>query len=161
MSGSINQIQQDAEDNIWIGHWRKGLIKIDAVTKKIIVYKDFDNAEANSSRRALCFLFDNDKILVGTVINGLQLFDKKSGTFVASYHLDEKNNHSLSNNNITSIAAYNKDTLIVGTQGGINIFDKNKKVFSAITSKDGLSNNLVQAIILDNEKNLWVALEGA
>src|SRR6185437_1519489 len=144
----------------WIGHWRKGLIKIDAITKEIIIYKDFDHAAANSLRRALCFLFDDEKIWVGTAVNGLQLFDKKSGIFTASYRLDEKKHFSISNNNITSIVAYNNDTLIVGTQGGVNIFDKNKRIFSTITSKDGLPNNLVQSLGLDNDRNLWVALFG-
>ena len=136
------------------------MIKIDAITKEIIIYKDFDHAAANSLRRALCFLFDDEKIWVGTAVNGLQLFDKKSGIFTASYRLDEKKHFSISNNNITSIVAYNNDTLIVGTQGGVNIFDKNKRIFSTITSKDGLPNNLVQSLGLDNDRNLWVALFG-
>lgn len=66
LSGSINQIQQDPQGNIWIGHWRKGLIKIEHDTKKIISYKNFNEADLNSTRRVLCFLFDGDKIWAGT-----------------------------------------------------------------------------------------------
>lgn len=92
--------------------------------------------------------------------NGLQLFDIRSGIFIESFRLNEKNNQSISNNTITGILAFNADTLIIATQGGINIFDKNKKIFNAITTKEGLPNNLVQAVTLDSNKNLWAAFYG-
>ncbi|MEO5888600.1 MAG: histidine kinase [Ferruginibacter sp.] len=158
--GSINQVQQDAANNTWIGHQRKGLVKIDAVTKKISFYSNFKKPDVNPRRRVFCFLFDEDKIWVGTMLNGLQLFDTKTGTFLEAFLLDEKDSNSISNNNITGILSYNKDTLVIATLGGINIFDKRKKIFSTISSKDGLPNNLTQAIILDGRKNLWAAFAG-
>ncbi|MEP6712830.1 MAG: two-component regulator propeller domain-containing protein [Ferruginibacter sp.] len=158
--GNINVIQQDGQANIWIGHWSKGLIKIDAATKKIISYADFNKNDLNSSRRVLCFLLDDEKIWVGTAANGLQLFDKRAGRFIESFRLDEKSNHSISSNTITAITAYNRDSLLIGTQGGLNIFDKNTKQITAVTGKEGLPNNLVQAIALDDNKNIWVALYG-
>ncbi|MEO7044486.1 MAG: two-component regulator propeller domain-containing protein, partial [Ferruginibacter sp.] len=160
LKGNINQILQDEQGNIWMGYWSKGLIKIDAVTKKITSYTDFDKKELNMTKRALCLLLDADKIWVGTTGNGLQLFDKRAGRFIESFRLDEKNPQSISSNTITTITVYNKDTLLIGTQGGLNIFDKNKKIFTAITGKQGLPNNLVQAITLDANKNIWVAMYG-
>ncbi len=160
LKGNINQVLQDADGNIWMGHWSKGLIKIDAVTKKITSYKDFDKKELNTIRKALCLLLDGDKIWVGTAANGLQLFDKGSGRFIESFHFNEKSDQSISSNTVTAITIYNKDTLLIGTQGGLNIFDKNKKTFTAITGKQGLPNNLVQAITLDANKNIWVAMYG-
>ena len=59
-----------------------------------------------------------------------------------------------------SLLEYNRDTLIVATEGGINIFDKKRKTFKPITSKDGLPNNLVISVIADNDKNLWASFEG-
>ncbi|MEO6819454.1 MAG: two-component regulator propeller domain-containing protein, partial [Ginsengibacter sp.] len=160
LKGNINQILQDPEGNTWMGHWTKGLIKMDAVTQKITSYTDFDKKELNITRRAMCLLLDDDKIWVGTTGNGLQLFDKKEDRFIESFRLDEKNPQSISSNSITAITVYNKDTLLIGTQGGLNIFDKNKKTFTAITGKQGLPNNLIQAITLDGNKNIWVAMIG-
>ncbi len=158
--GSINQIKQDAENNIWLAHNRKGLIKIDGSTRKISLFADFCKAEAGSKRRAMCLLFDQEKIWVGTLHNGLQLFDKKSGVFTEGYKMDESNKQSISDNNIIGLLNYNEDTLIIATSGGINFFDKRKKIFSALLSKDGLPNNLVQSIILDDNKDLWAAFAG-
>lgn len=160
LHGAINQIVQDTGGNIWLAHERKGLLKIDARTKKVTRFGNFLHPEGGVRRRVRCLLQEGEKIWVGTILNGLQLFDKRSGTFTASFMLDEQDRHSISNNNIIGILAYNKDTLIVGTLGGINIFDKRKNTFTAILSKDGLPNNLVQAIILDDDKNLWAAFAG-
>ncbi len=44
----------------------------------------------------------------------------------------------------------------MATLAGINIFDKHKKTFTVISSKDGLPDNLVLSLALDKEKNLWV-----
>jgi ligand-binding sensor domain-containing protein/putative methionine-R-sulfoxide reductase with GAF domain len=160
LTGSINQITQDAENNIWLAHNRNGLIKIDGITKKITRFSGFFNPGAGSRRRAMCLLPDNDKIWVGTILNGLQLFDKKSGAFTEAFMMDENSRQSISDNNIVSILHYNEDTLIVATNGGINFFNKRKKTFSVLLSKNGLPNNLAQSIILDNNQNLWAAFAG-
>ena len=160
LHGCINDIQKDADNNIWIAHWNKGLIKIDALTKKPTRYNQFNQPTITSLRRVMCFLQDKEKIWVGTIQNGLQLFDKKTGTFIASFVMDERNSTSITSNNVIGIVAYNEDTLLLATQGGVNIFDKKSRTFTAISSKDGLPNNLVQGIVLDDEKNLWVALAG-
>jgi len=158
--GSINQIKQDADGNIWVAHNRKGLIRIDGSTRKITLFDAFCKAEPGSKRRVMCLLFDQEKIWVGTLHNGLQLFDKKSGVFTEGYLMDENNKQSISDNNIMGLLQYNQDTLIIATSGGINFFDKRKKTFSALLSKDGLPNNLVQSIMLDNNKDLWAAFAG-
>ncbi|AXY74658.1 GAF domain-containing protein [Paraflavitalea soli] len=158
--GSINQIKQDAENNIWLAHNRKGLIKIDGSTRKISLFDGFYKVEPGSKRRVMCLLFDKEKIWVGTLHHGLQLFDKKSEKFTEAYMLDEKNRQSISDNNIIGLLEYNQDTLIIATNGGINFFDKKKKTFSALLSKDGLPNNLVQSIILDDNRDLWAAFAG-
>lgn len=160
LRGSVNQLQLDDEKNTWIAHESKGLIKIEHGSKKITRYTGFKNPDAGERKRVLCFLLDKEKIWVGTVLNGLQLFDKRSGTFTEVFMTDEKNNRSISNNNITGIISYNDDTLIVATQSGINIFNKRTKNFTNISGKDGLPNNLTQAIVLDDKKNLWAAFAG-
>ena len=158
--GSINQLELDDERNTWIAHDTRGLVKIEAGTKKITRYRQFQNADATARRRVYCFLQEAGKIWVGTGASGLQLFDKASGTFTEAYQANDKDPGSISNNTITGIIAYNEDTLVVATQSGINIFNKRTKVFTNISSKDGLPNNLTQAIVLDDKKNLWAAFAG-
>ncbi|RYY46663.1 MAG: GAF domain-containing protein, partial [Chitinophagaceae bacterium] len=158
--GSINQIQSDTEKNTWIAHETKGLMKIDAVSGEISRFKAFKGADGTFRKRVLCMLLDKEKIWVGTAYAGLQMFDKATGTYSESYLADEKNHRSISNNTVTGIIAFNEDTLIVATQSGINIFDKRRRIFTNISSKDGLPNNLTQALVLDDKKNLWAAFAG-
>jgi ligand-binding sensor domain-containing protein/putative methionine-R-sulfoxide reductase with GAF domain/anti-sigma regulatory factor (Ser/Thr protein kinase) len=160
LHGSINQLQLDNEKNTWIAHEYRGLVKIAAGTKNITNYSDFKNAEPGERKRVLCMLMEGNLIWVGTVAHGLQLFDKRTGKFTVAYQANEKDQLSISNNTITGILSYNADTLIVATQSGINIFDKHTKTFTNISSKDGLPNNLTQAIVLDRQKNLWAAFAG-
>src|SRR6202035_3207852 len=76
--------------------------------------------------------------------------------FTAAYVYDEKNAQSISSNIITSIIPYHKDTLLIGTAEGLDVFDTKKKIFSAIFSKDGLPNNYIGTMSLDNHDNVWV-----
>ena len=160
LRGSVNQLQMDDEANTWIAHDGKGLIKIDRLSKKITRYRDFNNADLSPRKRVLCFFLDKQQIWVGTGSGGLQLFDKRSGRFSESYTANEKDHRSISNNTITGIVAYNDDTLIVATQSGINLFNKRTKVFTNISAKDGLPNNLTQAVVMDDKKNIWAAFAG-
>jgi len=156
--GAINQIQRDENGDIWLGTWRKGLVKIDGMTRKAKRYMNFIGL--HPLRRVNCFLFDGDLMWVGTGMNGLQVFNKRTNQFTESFTLEENNKFSISSDNVTGILAYNKDTLILSTLGGINIFDKRTKKFTAILSKDGLPSNLCQSIILDDRKNVWAAFSG-
>ena len=157
LDGNILQIQKDQNNHLWIAHWNKGLVEMDRTSGTIISYNSFLHPQVPELHRANCLLQDNNTVWVGSMANGLQLFDKKTHRFVESFVTEETNPHSISSNNIIGILEYNKDSLILATEAGINIFDKNKKVFTLISSKDGLPSNLVQAIEMDDQNNLWVA----
>ncbi|RYY59388.1 MAG: GAF domain-containing protein [Chitinophagaceae bacterium] len=158
--GAMNEIKQDKNDEIWIAHNHKGLLRMDPATKKIRVYDQFINPRPGKVKRVMCMLFDENKIWVGTIGNGLQLFDIKSGKFEQAWMMDEKNPGSISNNDIVGLLSYNKDSIIVGTLGGLNILNVHTGKFTSILSRDGLPNNLVQAITLDAKRNLWAAFAG-
>jgi len=157
LSGPFDIIQQDSERNIWMGHWSKGLVKLAAGTHQKSFYTQFLFSDSSNIKRVQCMLLEGDKIWVGTVQNGLQLFDKTRGKFVEAFVTDVNNKTAVSNNCITDIIRYNSDTLIVATLMGVNIFDTKNKTFKAITAKEGLPNNLVQAIIKDDKGNVWAA----
>ncbi|MBC7628849.1 MAG: histidine kinase [Ferruginibacter sp.] len=157
LSGQVNIIKQDSAGNIWMGHWKKGLVKIDAVTHKKYFYSQFIFSDSTNKKRVQCILLDGNRIWAGTPQNGLQLFDKKEEKFIEAYVINTKNKTSISNNCVTDILQYNRDTLIIATLMGVNIFDRKNKTFKAITSREGLPNNLVQTIMKDSQGNVWVA----
>ncbi len=157
LSGPIVTIKQDSPDVIWIGHWKKGLVKVNTLTHRKYFYTQFLFSDSNNIKRVQSILLDGDKIWVGTLQNGLQVFDKKKEKFVKAFVTDEKNKTAISSNSVTDILRYNRDTLIIATEMGVNIFDIKSNTFRAITVKEGLPNNIVQAIMADTFGNLWVA----
>jgi putative methionine-R-sulfoxide reductase with GAF domain len=160
LSGPLNTIKQDEKGIIWAGHWNKGLVKIDEATHTKQFFTQFKSTDTASHKRVYRILLDGNKIWVGTLENGLQVFDKTTEKFTESYEADERNKDAISSNIVKDIIRYNKDTLIIATFMGVNIFDLKTKKFKAITVKEGLPSNLVEGIMLDKNKNLWVVSAG-
>jgi len=157
MPGPVTVINRDSAGDTWLGFWRNGLGKISAVSKTKSFYTQFLYSDSTNIKRVQCMLQDADKIWVGTLQNGLQVFDKNKEHFTAAFTANEKNNRSISSNCVTYIIRLSKDTLVIATLMGINIFDKKNKTFKTITAKEGLPNNLVQSIIKDDFGNVWAA----
>ncbi|EMY3421757.1 hypothetical protein AAID24_005361, partial [Escherichia coli] len=45
----------------------------------------------------------------------------------------------------------------VGTSYGLNKFDKKTKKFKRYTTKDGIANNTIYGILVDNKDNIWIS----
>ncbi len=153
----INMMKQGKDGTTWIASWKSGLGKIDKNSHQLQYYTAFLHSDSNDKKRINCILPEGDKLWTGTLQNGLQLFDVPGGVFVDAFTNNPKNNNSISSNCITEVIRYNKDTLLVATLMGINIFDEKHKTFKTITTRDGLPNNLVQSIIKDAGGDIWVA----
>ena len=160
LKGSINTIKQDSGGNLWIGHWSKGLGRINTIKHTQDYYTSFLYAGASTSKRVYSILVDVNKIWVGTFQNGLQVFDKQSEKYTSAFTVNEKDKNSISSNSILDIVRYNKDTILLATEMGVNIFDTRRNTFKAITVKEGLPNNLVIGMMLDKNSNLWVVCSG-
>ena len=157
LGGPIIIIKQDKRGDIWMGHWSKGLVKKDGKTNKYSFYTNFLQTDSTYKKRVQCILLDSNKIWAGTLQNGLQIFNKTTEKFAEAFVADAKNKTSISSNCVTDIIEYNKDTLVLATLMGVNIFDKKNKTFKTITTKEGLPNNLVQTVMSDGLGNVWAA----
>jgi len=156
-NGPINTIRQDANNVIWMGCWRNGLAKMDPGSNKKTFYDQFLFSDPANLKRVQSILLDGDNIWVGTLQNGMQLFDKKKEKFTEAYLPSQKNTSSISSNCVTDIIKYNNDTLILATFTGVDIFDIRNKTFRSITAKEGLPGNLVQTLLNDKKGNIWIA----
>ncbi len=161
LSGNINTIKRDKNGDIWIGHWSKGLIRIDHKTHLSRCYTHLPDDLSSPVRNILSIYIDGDSIIwAGTNQQGLLQFDIGKKEFTEVYVSNGKNDQTISSNIIKNIIPYNRDTLLIATAAGINIFDKNKRTFSVISAKDGLPNNFVQTIALDKHNYLWAGCVG-
>lgn len=90
----------------------------------------------------------------------MQVFDLQKEKYIASYQNKILDDENISSNTINDIIRYNKDTLLLATEMGINIFDTRNQKFNSITANEGLPGNIVLSIIRDDKGYIWAALAG-
>ena len=165
---SNNNILSLYEDNsgiIWIGTAEGGIIKFDRERMKFKHYMyDPTNPNSLSYNTVRSLYQDKNGILwIGTLGGGLNRLDRKTNKY--THYLYNANNHfSLDNNSVISIYRDKAGTLWVGTWGGglnkaIGGSDKNIKFEHYLTnssSKNSISNNIVQAIYEDRQGRFWI-----
>ena len=137
--------------NVWIGSWSGKLNCFDGKTVQSYSTKN----GLSSDYIYTVYKAKNGKIYVGTWDGGLCVKDK---TGFKIY----KKEQGLPSNNVISITEDNAGTIWLGTfGGGICKFnsspEKGKKEFEIISSKDGLSDDAVVAMVFDNDQNLFIA----
>ena len=93
--------------------------------------------------------------------NGLYILSKSvKGKWEVLPYYSEKEKNQISHKVILSLAAFGKDTLLIGTRGGFNILDlkskMNKTYFHNPDDNQSISGNDVSDILVDSKKNIWV-----
>ncbi|MBK8807877.1 MAG: response regulator [Bacteroidales bacterium] len=146
----------DSRGIIWVTHWESGLEGYNPLTKKH--YQIDVDKEDKSLNVVFTLLEDADGSLwLGTFGAGLQHVENPdSDKPTITKYVFNKNENSLSNNFITSMFNEGKNALWLGTNGGgLNRFDKKRKTFEHFTTDNGLRSNVVQAIVMDLDSNIW------
>lgn len=154
---------------IWIGTTGSGLYKFNTQQEEgsnIIQYKhNAMDPQSISTDNILSLLYESkNKIWIGTINNGLDLFDSETGVF--SHHQHDGNNPlSLNNNTIYSVYLDASDNLWVGTYaGGVNVSFTNLPKIELYRGGFGIDNSLrnnnVTSFIEDEKGNIWVGTDG-
>jgi len=151
----INEIKKAVDGTIWAGSWNNGLLQINPKKNIVRSFAAFKNANAKISKRILSFVFDGDTIWA-TSNEGLQVFNTKTLTYTESYQHSETNAGTISSNMVFYVARLSEDTLLIGTNMGLNIFDTKRNKFVKLLAKDGLANNIVLGILTDKQGKIWV-----
>jgi signal transduction histidine kinase/ligand-binding sensor domain-containing protein/DNA-binding NarL/FixJ family response regulator len=100
-------------------------------------------------------------IWLGSMENGLLCFDPVANIMVAHHLSDPNIPSSISGNTVLTIHEDEQGNLWLGTNMGLNKFDRIKQDFYSYTESDGLSHNWVNKILEDEHNNLWLTtLEG-
>ena len=95
---------------------------------------------------------------MGTYAQGLHRLDVQTGEIVV-YKNDPNVSGSLSNNQVNALCVDHAGTLWVGTQNGLDRFDRNTGKFTTVGERDGLPNNAVEGILEDSAGNLWLSTD--
>ncbi len=150
---------QDKEGFLWIGTWDSGLVRYDGY--ELRVYKA--GPGSISSNTVPSVFTDSEGVLWIATLSGLDRFDKKSNTFVGYKH-DHDNPNTMSSdlfNYKTRLIAEDNDGLIwIGSQDGLNSYDKKTDKFTRYMhdpdNPNSLSHNSVWAVETDKDDLVWI-----
>jgi len=155
----IYSMIEDFRHNVWIAT-QSGLHKFNINTYEIKSYRKSDGLCDNQ----IVSLFEDDfnQIWIGTP-NGLNTYDyshpNEFKTFKASDSLKISPTgeyNTISNNYIYSIKQ-GKKYFWIGTGAGLNRYDRARGKFKYYLKKDGLPNETIYEILIDNNNNLWMS----
>jgi len=168
----------DSKKNIWVGYWGVGVARINLATGDYEVWLNDPKDSSSLSYNDVWVIKEDSygRIWIGTTGGGLNLFEDRNGGIF--HHLFEESNSSniLTSNNIYSICESknckyaidsNQTMLWIGTSNGLNqLVIKNKNNdqniydfdvdINSFTVNDGLPDNSVNAILEDDNGNLWL-----
>ncbi|NQZ12913.1 MAG: PAS domain-containing protein, partial [Algicola sp.] len=91
---------------------------------------------------------------------GLNQFDHQTQLFTRYKAGDAGDTNRLSHNMIKSIYQDSKGIFWIGTEGGLNRFDAKNNTFKHFRKKHGLNSERVNAVLSDNNGNLWLGEVG-
>ena len=144
----------DHGGGLWAGT-NDGLNRLDARTGHFTHFRWKSGSLESRWYRVLAEGADGS-IWMGTYTQGLQRLDVRTGGIV-TYRSDSKVRGSLSNNRVNALFVDHAGTLWVGTQDGLDRFDRNTGEFTTFGERDGLPNNAVEGILEDSAGNLWLS----
>lgn len=128
------------------------LLFFDPETEQSTWYRNADGSNPMGDREPQFVLEDrNGDLWLGTVEG---LIHVKLGEQTSKLYL--RTNSSLSNDDITCIHETPTGQLLVGTHGGLNVFDQNNESFKNYSIDDGMSNNIVACILPDGAGDFWI-----
>jgi signal transduction histidine kinase/DNA-binding response OmpR family regulator len=101
---------------------------------------------------------DKDEVLwVGSRGNGLYEVDANTNELLSQHVNREGDPRRISNNFINTVFEDSKNRLWIGTEDGLNSYDRSSKTFSDLKVAEGLSNRVIVSVLDDNDGKLWIA----
>lgn len=158
---AIKTIHCDTEGIMWIGTWHAGIDRFDPKTKTITNYRrDIEKiGETGANRIDAVYEDCHNNFWIGTLRWGLTKFDKHTGKFVKDFLYDAKDETSISNNHVQTIANDKNNTLWIGTRDGLNIFNYSTEQFTRIFTKPNdstsISDDCINTIFCCRNGDLW------
>lgn len=161
LSQSTGQaIIQDHEGYMWFGT-HDGLNKYDGYN--MTVYKhDPDDPKSISYNEINTFYEDSDNNLwIGTKGKGISIYNRDPDNFT-SFPVDDDNPAAgPTENTVSAIVEDKNGRLWIGTDDGLNLFDRETEKFRHFYAEPGnpesLVDNSITDLIIDDDENLWIA----
>lgn len=144
---------EDSSGLIWVGTY--GGISIFDSNNKIKHYKREALEKNTLSENAIHGIYeDKDGLIwVGTNSKGLNIIDRKKDKISI---INRENTNKKFSSNAINVVTGKDNEIYIGTNNGVNIIDKDKNTLKVYSKLDGLSENKIMALRLDNKGYLWI-----
>ena len=155
---SVRVLMEDHHGNLWIGT-RNGLNKLDPQSMIFTRYKNIPGDTTSLSHNFIYSAIMEDssgKLWIGTYGGGLNQLDPGTMRFTRFLH-DPDNPKSLSDNIVFSVYEQSNEVLWVGTNDGLNRYDRRKGIFTHYGLDEGLPNEVIYSILPGPGNNLWLS----
>lgn len=165
LPSNISVITEDLMGNLWVGTFN-GLYRFEPENREMVFYphywQDYDhwNRFGSLSHNIILDIFIDQYGVpwVGTFSGGINIWDAKQDKFTHLRH-NPSDPNTLSHDQVLSILEdpQNRDILWIGTGGGgLNRYDRTKRTFTHYTTGDGLIDDVVGCILVDDTGSLWL-----
>ncbi len=156
-------LHQDQTGSIWIGTY-EGLNEFDPERKQFKRYKHDPTIPYSLTHNRISAIYEDHsgKLWIGTYVGLNNIITENQETqkiAVKRYKSNPKDLNSLSNDRVWTICEDQSGKLWIGTNGGLNKYDRKTQQFTHYTEKDGLPNNNILGIVSDLEENLWLSTD--
>ena len=152
---TVETLFQDRKGYIWLGT-NDGLNRYNGYQFKTYRYEE-DNENSLVNNYILDIKEDDKGNIWVATANGLSKIHN-DGQTITNY-LDRKEEGNLSHTNVTSILITSDNKILVGTADGLNIYNEKSDSFNRIFEGDKLTEQYMNSLAEDDEKNIWVATE--
>ncbi|MGN6328358.1 MAG: two-component regulator propeller domain-containing protein [Rhodanobacter sp.] len=157
-SGPVYSVAQDRNGLMWFGS-AAGLVRYDGVGFKTFRHSDADPASLPANATYALFVDCENRIWAGGISSGLISYDQRSGRFRQWQH-DAAKPHSLSSNEVWSIAETTDGTLWVATDDGLDRMRPDGTGFDHLAldsaGEKAPSFGQTRALLADANGMLWI-----
>ena len=154
ISDTVLWLDYNSPGELWIGTAR-GICLLDIMNNKFTSYNYNKNLYLSS--HLISFIFEDSQgyIWIGTTENGLNKLDPKTG-MIEQFLDNPADSLSFWGLNASCTVEDRQGFLWIGGMG-LNKFDPEFETFTHYTESNGLSNNDIKAIQIDNSDILWIS----
>jgi ligand-binding sensor domain-containing protein/signal transduction histidine kinase/AraC-like DNA-binding protein len=160
INNKVQYIYQDNYHNIWIAT-HNGLDLLD-IKRNIFIHYNANPYDSNSLIDNFVFIIYQDNegnLWIGTSRGLHYIADdnlKKGIIKFKRYMYNALNPNSISGISVSSIFGDTNGNLWIGTEEGLNLFNKKDESFITFSQKNGLPSNEILSILEDNNGYLWL-----
>jgi signal transduction histidine kinase/ligand-binding sensor domain-containing protein/DNA-binding response OmpR family regulator len=152
----VRVIYEDSKNRLWVGTNGGGLCLLDHKTGN---FRQFVPGNSSINANDVRAIVEDKKgnLWIGTYGGGLNYLNTETLRFTQFFN-STRQGFLISNRIIFSLYLDNQDRLFIGTEGnGLVLYDIPNKQVKRYNERNGLANNVINAIQAENEKRVWIS----